>query len=291
MKIISEPFLDKLTTIGIMSRCEGLIEARGIDDLEEIANFLVKNNVKGIFLGKGSNVVPGISFLPLFIIKFLNEKLEVIREKEDGVIIEVGSSVLLKRLIMWSVRKGYMGLENLIGIPGSVGGAVCMNAGSYGSEIFDVISKVTIWHEDIGIVTYSKDEIEISYRKFMPPMPKGLWCVVSVTMCLKKSSKNLLLKKIKETYNNKKKTQPVTSKTCGCVFKNPIQYPAGYLLEKSGMKGFSVGNMMFSDLHANFLINKGKATPLEAMEIIEIARSKVYENFGINLDLEVKILS
>ena len=291
MKIISELFLDKLTTIGIMSRCEGLIEARGIDDLEEIANFLVKNNVKGIFLGKGSNVVPGISFLPLFIIKFLNEKLEVIREKEDGVIIEVGSSVLLKRLIMWSVRKGYMGLENLIGIPGSVGGSVCMNAGSYGSEIFDVISKVTIWHEDIGIVTYSKDEIEISYRKFMPPMPKGLWCVVSVTMCLKKSSKNLLLKKVKETYNNKKKTQPVTSKTCGCVFKNPIQYPAGYLLEKSGMKGFSVGNMMFSDLHANFLINKGKATPLEAMEIIEIARSKVYENFGINLDLEVKILS
>ncbi|WP_461834315.1 UDP-N-acetylmuramate dehydrogenase [Desulfothermus sp.] len=291
MKIISEPFLDKLTTIGIMSRCEGLIEARGIDDLEEIANFLVKNNVKGIFLGKGSNVVPGVSFLPLFLIKFLNEKLEVIREKEDGVIIEVGSSVLLKRLIMWSVRKGYMGLENLIGIPGSVGGAVCMNAGSYGSEIFDVISKVTLWHEDIGIVTYSKDEIEISYRKFIPPMSKGIWCVVSVTMCLKKSSKNLLLKKIKETYNNKKKTQPVTSKTCGCVFKNPIQYPAGYLLEKSGMKGFSVGNMMFSDLHANFLINKGKATPSEAMEIIEIARSKVYENFGINLDLEVKILS
>ena len=166
-----------------------------------------------------------------------------------------------------------------------------MNAGSYGSEIFDVISKVTLWHEDIGIVTYSKDEIEISYRKFMPPMPKGLWCVVSVTMCLKKSSKNLLLKKIKETYNNKKKTQPVTSKTCGCVFKNPIQYPAGYLLEKSGIKGFSVGDIMFSELHANFLINKGKATPLEAMEIIEIARSKVYENFGINLDLEVKILS
>ena len=291
MKIISRPFLNKLTTIGIMCRCEGLIEARDINDLEEIANFLVKNKAKAIFIGNGSNIVPGVSFLPVFIIKFLNEKLEVIREKEDGVIIEVGSSVLLKRLIMWSVKNGYKGVENLIGIPGSVGGAVCMNAGSYGSEIFDVISKVTFWHEDIGIVTYSKDEIEISYRKFIPPMREGLWCVFSVTMDLKKSDKNLLLKKIKKTYNNKKSTQPVTSKTCGCVFKNPIQYPAGYLLEKSGMKGFSLGNMMFSDLHANFLINKGKATPSEAMEIIEIARSKVYENFGINLDLEVKILS
>ncbi|GAB6887016.1 UDP-N-acetylmuramate dehydrogenase [Desulfothermus okinawensis JCM 13304] len=291
MKIISRPSLDKLTTVGITSRCEGLIEVRDVKDLEETSNFFKKKGVRGIFLGNGSNVVPGSNFLDLFLVRLFNNKLDIVKEDKDHLIIEVGGGVPLKTLIMWAVKRGYMGLENLIGIPGTVGGAVCMNAGSYGTEIFDAISKLTLWHEDKGLVTYVKDELDFSYRKFISPFPKGLWCVFSTTISFKKSDKNLLLSKIKETFIKKKNTQPITSKTCGCVFKNPIQYPAGYLLDKSGMKGFSVGDIMFSNIHANFLINRGKGTPSQVMEIIEIAKTKVFENFGINLDLEVKILS
>ncbi len=177
MKIISRPSLDKLTTVGITSRCEGLIEVRDVKDLEETSNFFKKKGVRGIFLGNGSNVVPGSNFLDLFLVRLFNNKLDIVKEDKDHLIIEVGGGVPLKTLIMWAVKRGYMGLENLIGIPGTVGGAVCMNAGSYGTEIFDAISKLTLWHEDKGLVTYVKDELDFSYRKFISPFPKGLWCV------------------------------------------------------------------------------------------------------------------
>jgi len=292
MKIISKPCLDKLTTIGIRAYCEGLIQVKSLKHMEEVTKFLEKEDLKAVILGRGSNVVPSSGYIPCFLIKIEdNNDFKVIREDRERVWVSAGGGASLRKLIMWCVKKGYTGLEGLAGIPGTVGGAVAMNAGSFGVEISDLIYSVCLWHIEDGVLELKAEELNFSYRKFSPPFKRGLWCVLSVELGLKKSQSKLVKSKVKKNYLKKKQSQPVTSRTCGCVFKNHFKYPAGYLLERSGMKGFFIGGVKFSDLHANFLINHNSGTPSQAMELIEIARDKVFKKFDIDLELEVKILS
>ncbi len=292
MKIIPRPCVAKLTTIGIEAECEALVEVEDIKDVEETANFIDKKKVEPFFLGMGSNIIPEKKYISRFLVKLKKQnRFDIILDKKEVVLVNAWGGASLRGLIMWCVKNGYAGIESLIGIPGSIGGAIYMNAGSFGAEIKDVVHEVTFWHKEKGIVRYKREELEFSYRRFSPPFSDGPWCVVSALFCFKRKNRELLRSKIKQIFLKKKNSQPVTSKTCGCVFKNTKDHAAGYLLDMAGMKGKRIGDMMFSDMHANFLINKGKGTPSQAKDIITMARETVKEKFGVNLELEVKLLS
>ncbi len=292
MKIVPRPCMDRLTTIGIRAYCEGLITINSLSDLDEVSNFLERHKIRGFFIGRGSNIIPCSDYIPCFLLKIkeLNE-FSVIGDDGKNVIIRADGGSSLRRLISWSMKKGFSGLEGLAGIPGTVGGAIAMNAGSFGREISELVFCLRLWNSVEGIVELRKEQTNFLYRRFNPPFEQGLWCVLSVDLELQISNAQKVKEVIKQNYIKKKTHQPVTNKTCGCVFKNPILYPAGYLLEKVGMKGKGIGGMRFSNLHANFLINEGNGTPSQAMELIEEAKNAVFESYGINLELEVKLFS
>ena len=165
-----------------------------------------------------------------------------------------------------------------------------MNAGSYGTEIGDLITRIRIWSPGQGLFWLDRDQCDFGYRHFAPKIPLGKGLVWQVELGLAEGQPKQVRKVMQENYERKKATQPVTARSAGCVFKNPEGTSAGLLLDKAGMKGARLGGMAFSEMHANFLVNTGNGTSEDALELIDQAREKVKEQFGIILDLEVIIL-
>lgn len=197
----------------------------------------------------------------------------------------------LARLLGWAVKHGLSGLEGLVGIPGSVGGAVAMNAGSHGVEVGDLLYRVEIMHRETGLTWLGSGSFQAEYRGLLfPGLPSGPLIISSAEIILRKTNPLEVKRTITECYKKKKAAQPILSKTCGCVFKNPSGYFAGQLLDECGLKGMVLGEMCFSSKHANFLVNSGRGTFVQAGELINLARQRVKEEFGVDLQLEVRVV-
>ncbi len=290
MNIIYELDLEKVTTIGIKSKAVGLIEVDTIEHLHQTFDYIHNEDVQAMLLGNGSNIIPSKEFITYYLIKIKKRNEFHAKMAHEKVYVTARGGDSLKRFVMWCADKGLKGVECLAGIPGTIGGAVKMNAGSFGGEIGDFVKEISVWHETQGLLNFKKEEIDFSYRNISLPLEKGHWCIWEVIFEFSRQDPKIVKSRIRENYMKKKSTQPVLEKSCGCVFKNPGGYAAGYLLEKAGLKRKRIGDMEFSHLHANFLINRGKGTPAQAMELIEIGKKKVFDKFGINLELEVKII-
>jgi UDP-N-acetylmuramate dehydrogenase len=178
----------------------------------------------------------------------------------------------------------------MAGIPGSVGGAVAMNAGSYGTEIKDVVTRVRLWTPAQGLFWKDAAECRWDYRHFDPNITLGKCMIWEVEMALTESTTDAVKKTMTAIYTKKKETQPVAARSAGCIFKNPEGQSAGQLLDKAGFRGKKLGGVGFSELHANFLVNHGTGTSEQAVELIKQARDAVREQFGVNLETEVIFL-
>ena len=211
-------------------------------------------------------------------------------KSDDKLLVRCGAAQRLPGLLGWAQKAGLSGLENLTGIPGSVGGAVAMNAGSYGTEFGQVLSRVRLWSPAQGLVWVDADQCAFGYRSFSCPAVPGKSLVWEVELALSEMNPKAVRSAMKAAYFKKKETQPVTARSAGCVFKNPESKSAGMLLENAGMKNVRLGHMAFSEMHANFLVNLGGGTAGEALELIDIAREAVKTKFGITLEAEVIIL-
>jgi len=176
----------------------------------------------------------------------------------------------------------------LSGIPGSVGGALLINAGTKYGSISNIVSEVTILDENLSIQTLKREEIEFSYRK---SSLKKYPVILSATFTLEKLNPPDILKKIDSIMKERSRTQPHLP-SAGCIFKNPPPPapPAGKLIESCNLKGYTRGGAAISDQHANFIVNKGGATHEDVLYLIELARQKVFEKHNINLELEVEII-
>ncbi|MFN2267554.1 MAG: UDP-N-acetylmuramate dehydrogenase, partial [Desulfonatronovibrio sp.] len=216
---------------------------------------------------------------------------EPLFERENTVRVKADAGLSLPSFLRWCARHGLTGLEGLTGIPGSLGGAIAMNAGSYGTETLDFVEKVTVWTPEDGIKEFSKDDIEKGYRKFSLKYAGKQYIILNSCFALKKSDPELIKLKMRDNYQKKKQSQPVLKSTAGCVFKNPEGHPpAGFLLEKTGFKGKTRKGVSFSNRHANFLVNINQGQSRDALELINQAREKVLESFEVNLELEVRVI-
>ncbi|MBG3876636.1 UDP-N-acetylmuramate dehydrogenase, partial [Desulfovibrio oxamicus] len=200
---------------------------------------------------------------------------------------------LVSRLSAWGLR----GMEGLAGIPGGVGGAVAMNAGSYGCECGAVLHAVSVFSPALGHVTLGRDRFRYGYRHFGvldeagTPLD-GWYLVTAATFALSRCDSAMVHAAMRGNYLKKKATQPVLSHSAGCVFRNPSSVnPAGKLLDAAGMKGYRIGDMAFSMMHANFMVNEGNGTAKDAFSLLQCARVAVSERFGVELELEVKVWS
>ena len=288
---IAQPSLAERTTLKLGGTAEVELVARDERDVDEVGEFLMREPLRPFVIGEGSNILAPDGHLDMALIRVAAAHGPERIEKNGGrLIVRCGAGQRLPGLLGWAQMAGLSGLEGLTGIPGSVGGAVAMNAGSYGTEIGDVVNRVRLWSPGQGLFWLDREQCEFGYRHFAPAIPVGKGLIWQVELILNESQPKLVRKAMQENYNRKKATQPVTAHSAGCVFKNPEGQSAGKLLDKAGMKGARLGGMAFSDLHANFLINTGGGTSEDALELIDRARDKVKEQFGIILEMEVIIL-
>ena len=254
-------------------------------NLDELTDFLKKNDKHINILGAGSNILIRDGGLKGVTIK-LSSKFSHVKlvDKER---IYAGASTLDKKLSDFAGENSLSGFEFLSCIPGSIGGGIVMNSGCYGSDISNIIESVDVIDFKGNQTTIDRNKINFFYRGCS--LEKNL-IIIGATFKGKLSNKDKIKEKQNELLNKKKSSQPSKIKTCGSTFKNTKNKKAWELIKDSNCENMSVGDAKISETHCNFLINKGNATSKEIEELINKVKNKVHQTTGVNLDLELKII-
>lgn len=291
MRVIPEPSLQERTSLRLGGKALAEVWMDEDQDWERLPDLLQHYGGKPLILGHGSNVLASDTDLPVVVIRQPRAPSEFSRHSDGRGEALVQGGQTLAGLLVECRRRGLSGLEGLIGIPGTIGGAVAMNAGSYGCSFGERLRGVEVWTAEHGLFWIEAEQLRTGYRFFDPGLGKRFWAATRVKLDLQAGRPETMQSRMREVYCRKKATQPLLAPTCGCVFKNPDpSVSAGRLLDSCGMKGFRVGEMGFSERHANFLINYGQGRSADALELIAIARERCREYSGFELELEVKCL-
>ena len=254
-----------------------------IDELSAVCRRASKGGIAVRTLGRGANVLVRDDGFDGVVIRLDAGCFKAVRY--DGPIVHAGGGVDLMELAHQTARFGLAGLDVLAGIPGSVGGAIRMNAGGRFGRISDVVIEATIMDLQGEQRTLSNDELQFGYRT----SAVGRNIVVSATLELREEDPKDTLARFHQVWRLKKESQPMADKSAGCIFKNPNGYAAGALIDQAGLKGTRVGNAKISERHANFIVAKRDARSRDILELIDIARTRVREQFGVDLELEIDV--
>ncbi len=279
----NEP-MSKHTTYGIGGPAMAYINPKDRFDLSNILKFSTKNEIPVYFIGTGSNLLVadnGIEGIVLTPAKSLKQ-LEI---KKNRVVAESG--VMLGKLVKECIKHNLTGLESLIGVPGTLGGALVMNAGAFGGEISNFLKSVDIMTMSGEINTFSNSDIDFSYR--FSSFKKDEFILLARFKLQAEEPEIINHKKLKAS-SGRKTNQPLRYRSAGSVFKNHKDYAAGYLIDNAGLKGTKIGDAEISTHHANFFINHGNASASDISALIRIAREAVLKKFGIELELEIRTL-
>lgn len=297
IKVLPGPKFSERTTLrlGGLAQAEILLESPG--DAGELARELRRHASKPFVLGWGSNLLAVDGDLDLAVMSLAPGEPTLVEQPAccvgqagEQMTVRAGGGLMLPKLVNWAAKLGLSGLEGLAGIPGTVGGAVAMNAGSYGRETADVLARVRIWDAAGGLRWIGPAQWKAQYRSFVPMGCAAPWLVLEAELVLTVATPETVRAAIDANLAKKKATQPVSAATCGCVFKNPEGASAGKMLDELGFRGKSLGGVCFSAMHANFLVNEGSGTAKAALELIAKAREAVLGRFGVQLELEVKVV-
>ncbi len=293
MKIGPGPFLKHRTTLklGGKALAEVVVEHEG--DLDALGDALQRLGGKVLILGEGSNILAADRDLPLVLMRVgMPDHPRELRDTGEECLVFVSAGMRLPRLLGWLCSRGFSGLEPLTGIPGSLGGAVAMNAGSYGRDMAQVLKRILIWTVSQGVVWREPGQWNAGYRFLDLGVAQGPALILGAELKLRRARKDAIQSEMRRFYLRKKATQPLAMASAGCVFKNPDPgQPAGRLLDQAGLRGHRLGNMAFSERHANFLVNLGGGRAEHALELLEYARKRVFDVFGLDLKTEVMVIS
>ena len=286
--IKNEKFVDlsKMCSIKIGGKAKNVYFPSTGDEVRLLLIESLDRDKRFFPIGIGSNTVFSDGIIDLFFISTRYLKKYNIKQEGKNYYIEAEAGVSFRTITDIVKKLNLEGFENLSGIPATVGGAVVMNAGAFGTEISDIVEEVHWFDREGNLHLLKRDQIDFSYRR-SPFQKEGF--VYKVLLKLKPSKKDIktIIKKHLEERNKK---QPLDYPTAGSTFKNPSNYSAGYLLEKAGLKGYRIGNVAFSEKHANFLINIGGGKFKELKKLIETAERRVGELYHIKLEKEIQIV-
>ena len=247
-------------------------------------NICKENNIPFYVIGNGSNILVRDGGFRGVVISL--KKVNNITVKDDKIIAEGGA--MLKAVSDKAMENSLTGFEFACGIPGTIGGAVFMNAGAYDGEISHVIESADVINEDGKVVTLTKDELDFGYRSSLV-MKKG-YVVLSATFALKKGTVKTIKELIDDLTNKRESKQPLEYPSAGSTFKRPTGYFAGKLIQDAGLKGYSIGGAAVSEKHSGFVINKGNATAKDITDLIKYIQDEVKRQFGVDLHPEVRII-
>lgn len=279
--LISEP-LAPLTTFRIGGPVDIYIEPASIDEIAALVTYLRGGETPYVVLGNGSNVLisdEGVRGVALSIERHFSTLAF-----EDGI-VTAGGGVRLSKFVDFCVRRSLAGSEMLAGIPGTLGGAVIMNAGAYGGEISDFMLDVTVLRDGMPRIIEKKDA---GFRYRGSDLREDI--VLGARFRFPEGDEATLKARRKELLLRRNAVQPVNHPNAGSIFKNPPGGFAAKLIEESGLKGFGIGGARVSELHANFIINTGDATAADVIDVIRHVRRVVRDRHGVRLELEIRLL-
>ena len=282
--IIKNEPLKNHTSFKTGGNCEYFLVPENENELKEILSLCKKENIGFFILGNGSNLLITDDFHRGAFIS--THKLNILEEK-DGF-ITAGAGIKLSSLCSFCASLSLSGLEELSGIPGTVGGAVYMNAGAYGGEIKDTLIKVKYLTKDLKIKEISGEDCKFSYRNSVFQENGGI--ILSATFKPKKGNKDEIKEKTLELLKRRNEKQPLEYPSAGSTFKRPEGYFAGKLIEDCGLKGYMIGGAQVSEKHCGFVINKDNATSKDILDLISYIKSEVKEKFNVILEMEVKVI-
>ncbi|MDD3086665.1 MAG: UDP-N-acetylmuramate dehydrogenase [Patescibacteria group bacterium] len=291
--------LRDFTSIGVGGVADYFYRAQRVEDMVGIVSYLAKEGIPYFVLGGGYNIVVSDLGFPGFVIK--NEIKDIVFSQDKAEVI-VGSGVEISRLLMDSASRDLGGLEFLFGIPGTIGGAVYGNAGAFGHTIGDFVRSATVLfpgneEKKTKIVRHTAKWFEFSNRSskiksFSQNHPmENKPIILSVRLQLCQSKKEVILRKIQENFKIKRDSQPLDGKSAGCIFKNlgvGKEQSAGFLIDQAGGKRFRVGDAVVSKKHANFILNRNKATAEDIRRLASQIKDLVRAEYRVGLDEEIE---
>ncbi len=257
-----------------------------LESLQKVIKYNIENEIYYIILGRGSNSIFPDGHNEIFVIKISNILDELLIETDY---IYVGAGYSLQKLSKNLSKKGFSGLEFAGGIPGTVGGAIYMNAGAHLKEMKDIIKSVDIIDQYGEKKTLLVEECDFNYRYSIFQTMKVV--IIGVKLKVIIANKAEVFKQMSGNLAYRKEMQPLEKKSCGSTFRNPPGYHAGKLIEECGLKGYKIGGAMVSDKHANFIINQDNATTSDVLELIKYVKKVVFEKTAISLHQELEFIN
>lgn len=283
---INEP-MSKYTSFKIGGSAECMVKIKTLEQLKSILKYTNENNINLTIIGNGSNILVSDDGIKGIVVKIEIDNLEIdIQDKK--AIITVGSGVKLGLLAQKCLKQEITGFEFASGIPGTIGGAIRMNAGAHGSEMKDIVKTVTYVDRNGTVHKIESNQAEFEYRKSL--FSHNDYIIVETEIELEKGNANEIKEKMTEYANFRKEKQPIEYPSAGSTFKRGSDFITAKLIDECGLKGYQIGGAQISEKHAGFIINKNNATAKDVIKLMEYTKEQVYKKFGKTIEAEIEIL-
>ncbi len=287
-KIYINEEMKKYTSFKIGGPAECLIKIESVDQIKEVYKIAKEFNIPLTVIGNGSNLLVSDRGIKGIVLKIEIKKLEF-QEDKGKINIVVGSGEKLGIIAQKFLNQEIEGFEFAAGIPGTIGGAIRMNAGAHGKEMKDIVKTVTYIDREGNIKKINNSEAEFKYRNSI--FSHKDYVIIEAELKLQKGNKEEILAKMQEYANFRKEKQPLEFPSAGSTFKRGEDFITARLIDECGLKGYQIGDAQISEKHAGFIINKGNATAEDVMKLIEYTKEQIYNKFGKRIETEIEILN
>ena len=287
-KIKENELMKNHTTLKIGGPAEFFVKINLIEELKNILEFSRNYNIPITIIGNGSNLLVLDKKISGIVIKLELKEIKIndIAAEKKEVIVDAGVPIGL--LAQKLLKEEITGFEEISGIPGTIGGAIVMNAGAHGKEIKDLVTEVIAMDYEGNIHTFTNEQSEFAYRhsKYLDEK----YIILQVKLLLENGNKEEIKEKMDGYSQYRKERQPIEFPNAGSTFKRGEGFITAKLIDEAGLKGYSIGGAQISDKHSGFIINKGNATSQDVLDLVKVVTDKVYDKFGKKIELEIKII-
>ena len=289
MEVLKNESMKKHTSFKIGGNAEIYAKANTLDEIKYALELCQTNNIPLNVVGNGSNLLVNDEGIKGLVLKICLDYINIEYTHEEDAIVTVGSGVLLAKLAQVLLKESISGFEFASGIPGTIGGAIRMNAGAYGTEFKDIVIETKALNKKGEIIIFSNEEQEFKYRSSL--FKNKEYIVIETKLKLKKVKNwDTIKEKMDEYKESRREKQPIEFPSAGSTFKRGEDFITAKLIDECGLKGYQIGGAQVSIKHAGFIINVGNATAKDVLKLVEVVKNKVFEKFGKNIELEIEVI-
>ena len=276
------------TSFKIGGPAEFYIKITSIKELQKILEFVKKEKIKITILGNGSNVLVSDSGIKGIVIRTNLKEIKIEPKEQNKIEITVDDATPIGFLAQKLLKEEITGFEEISGIPGTIGGAILMNAGAHGKEMKDIVTEITAIDYNGKIHKFTNEQAKFTYRNSI--FSSGKYIILQAKIILEKGNAKEIKAKMDEYAQFRKEKQPIEYPSAGSTFKRGTDFITAKLIDDAGLKGYTIGGAKVSEKHAGFIINTGNATAQDVLDLAKYVTDKVYEKFGKKIEFEIKFL-